>query len=83
MIERVLEHLAGHGIDEVVLSLGYRPDAFTDAYPDGVCAGVALTYAVEETPLDTAGAIRFAAQVGGHRRDVRGGQRRRADRTST
>ncbi|HET9691030.1 MAG TPA: sugar phosphate nucleotidyltransferase, partial [Acidimicrobiales bacterium] len=32
MIEWVLEHLAAHGIDEVVLSLGYRPDAFTDAY---------------------------------------------------
>ena len=61
MIERVLEHLAGHGVDEAVLSLGYRPDAFIDAYPDGTCAGVRLTYAVEEAPLDTAGAIRFAA----------------------
>jgi mannose-1-phosphate guanylyltransferase len=65
MIERVLSQLAGHGIDLVVLSLGYRPDAFTDAYPDGSCAGVALTYAVEEAPLDTAGAIRFAAQAAG------------------
>jgi mannose-1-phosphate guanylyltransferase len=65
MIERVLSHLSGHGIDVVVLSLGYRPDAFTDAYPDGMCAGVALTYAVEDAPLDTAGAIRFAARVAG------------------
>ena len=61
MIERVLEHLARHGVDEVVLSLGYRPDAFIDAYPDGKCAGVKVTYAVEDEPLDTAGAIRFAA----------------------
>jgi mannose-1-phosphate guanylyltransferase len=61
MIERVLEHLAAHGVDEAVLSLGYRPDAFIDAYPEGQCAGVALTYAVEDAPLDTAGAIRFAA----------------------
>ena len=29
MIERVLGHLASHGIDEAVLSLGYLPDAFT------------------------------------------------------
>jgi mannose-1-phosphate guanylyltransferase len=65
MIERVLAHLAGHDIDMVVLSLGYRPDAFTDAYPEGRCAGVALTYAVEEAPLDTAGAIRFAARFAG------------------
>jgi mannose-1-phosphate guanylyltransferase len=65
MIERVLEHLAGHGVDEAVLSLGYRPDAFLDAYPDGRCVGVKLAYAVEDTPLDTAGAIRFAARFGG------------------
>jgi len=61
MIERVLGHLAGHGIDEAVLSLGYLPDAFIEAYPDGHAAGVALTYAVEPEPLDTAGAVRFAA----------------------
>ena len=65
MIERVLGHLAGHGIDEAVLSLGYRPDAFIDAYPDGKCAGVKLIYAVEESPLDTAGAIRYAASQAG------------------
>ena len=65
MIERVLGHLATHGIDDAVLSLGYRPDAFINAYPSGTIAGVALTYAVEPTPLDTAGAIRFAANHAG------------------
>jgi mannose-1-phosphate guanylyltransferase len=65
LIERVLAHLAGHGVDEVVLSLGYKPDAFRRAYPDGTCAGVRLVYAVEEEPLDTAGAIRFAATEAG------------------
>ena len=57
--------MLAHGVDEVVLSLGYRPDAFIAAYPDGRCAGTALTYAVEDTPLDTAGAIGFAARQGG------------------
>ncbi len=61
MIERVLGHLAAHGIDEAVLSLGYLPDAFTSAYPDGTASGVRLSYAVEPEPLDTAGAVRFAA----------------------
>jgi mannose-1-phosphate guanylyltransferase len=65
MIERVLTNLARHGIESAVLSLGYRPDAFTDAYPEGLCAGVVLTYAVEDVPLDTAGAIRFAARSAG------------------
>jgi mannose-1-phosphate guanylyltransferase len=61
MIERVLSHVAAHGVEEAVLSLGYLPDAFTDAYPSGRCAGVALQYAVDPEPLDTAGAIRFSA----------------------
>lgn len=61
MIERIVAHLAEYGIDDVVLSLGYRPDAFVEAYPDGLCAGVPLHYAVEPVALDTAGAIRFAA----------------------
>ncbi len=61
MIERVLGHLAAHGIEDAVLSLGYRPDAFINAYPGGTIAGVRISYAVEPTPLDTAGAIRFAA----------------------
>lgn len=65
MIERVLSHLAAHGLDRAVLSMGYRPDAFRDAYPDNTCSGVALEYAVDPEPLDTAGAIRFAAKTAG------------------
>src|SRR5690606_41801839 len=65
MIEHVVGHPGRHGIDEVVLSLGFMPDAFRDAYPDALCAGVRLHYAVEPEPLDTAGAIRFAAREAG------------------
>jgi mannose-1-phosphate guanylyltransferase len=65
MIERVVAALGSYGVTEAVLSLGYRPDAFLDAYPDGVCAGVVLHYAVEPEPLDTAGAVRFAALSAG------------------
>jgi mannose-1-phosphate guanylyltransferase len=65
MIERVLGHLAAHGIDEAVLSLGYLPDAFMEAYPDSRVAGMGLAYAVEPEPLDTAGAVRFAATFAG------------------
>jgi mannose-1-phosphate guanylyltransferase len=65
MIERVLGQLARHGVDDAVLSLGYLPDAFMRAYPAGVAAGVRLSYAVEPEPLDTAGAVRFAARQAG------------------
>jgi len=65
MLERVLAHLRRHGVDQAVLSLGYRPDAFTSAYPDAEAAGVRLEYAVEPEPLDTGGAIGFAARHAG------------------
>jgi mannose-1-phosphate guanylyltransferase len=65
MLERVVAALGASGVTEVVLSLGYQPDAFRGEFPDGRCAGVDLHYAVEPEPLDTAGAIRFAAESAG------------------
>jgi len=65
MIERVLAYLEGHGVDEAVLSLGYLHGAFEALFPDGTAGGVRLTYAVEPEPLDTAGAVGFAARHAG------------------
>ncbi len=65
MIERVVAGLARHGVTDAVLALGYRPDQFSDAYPDGTIAGVRMHYAIESEPLDTAGAIAFAAREAG------------------
>jgi NDP-sugar pyrophosphorylase family protein len=62
VIERVLDHLASHGVTEAVLSLGYQPDAFLTAFPDDRAAGIALSYAIDPEPLDTAGAVGFAAR---------------------
>ncbi len=61
MLERVVAHLAAHGIDEVVLSMGYKPAAFLEAYPSDTCAGMPVRYVVEAEPLDTGGAIAYAA----------------------
>ncbi|MCL4448639.1 MAG: NDP-sugar synthase [Actinobacteria bacterium] len=65
MIEKVLTHLSSCGVTEATLSLGYKPDAFLKAYPTGICAGIHLYYALEPEPLDTAGAISFAAKEAG------------------
>lgn len=61
MIEHVVSALAAGGIDRVVLSLGHRPEVFMAAFADGVIGGLPVCFAVEPEPLDTAGAIRFAA----------------------
>ncbi|NLA35933.1 MAG: NDP-sugar synthase [Actinobacteria bacterium] len=65
MFERVIERLGRNGVTEAIVSLGFAPDRFTDAFPDGECAGVKLHYAIEPEPLDTGGAIRFAARHAG------------------
>jgi mannose-1-phosphate guanylyltransferase len=65
MLEYAVSGLARHGVDRVVLALGYHDDAFRAAYPDGRCAGVELCCVVEPEPLDTAGAIRFAYEASG------------------
>ncbi len=65
IIENLVIMLAAAGVDEVVLALGFKPEPFMAAFPDGTCAGVALHYAVEPEPLDTGGAIRFAADHAG------------------
>ena len=60
-LEHQLSWLAGHGVTEVVLSLGYRSDAFAGRS----FSALPLQVAVEPEPLGTAGAIRFAAEAGG------------------
>ena len=62
MIERLVDRLARGGVTDVVLALGFKPEPFMEAFPDGKCGDVNLTYAVEPEPLDTGGAIRFAAE---------------------
>lgn len=62
MLERVITNLGRHGVTEAVLALGYLPEVFKEAYPTGEIAGVGLRYAVEPEPLDTGGAIAFAAR---------------------
>jgi mannose-1-phosphate guanylyltransferase len=64
-LERQLRWLDRHGIDEVVLSLGYLPDAFAARFPDDRFGDVRLRYAVEDEPLGTAGGIRYAAEAAG------------------
>jgi NDP-sugar pyrophosphorylase family protein len=61
-LERQLTWLGAHGVDEVVLSLGYLPDAFTDHFADERFGDIKLRFVVEKEPLGTAGGIRFAAE---------------------
>ena len=65
MVERLVRQLESGGVTHVVLALGFKPEPFYAAFPDDRCGGVAMSYAVESSPLDTAGAIGFAARHAG------------------
>lgn len=69
MVVRLAARLAAGGVTDIVLALGFQPDAFRAAFPgDSLTHGdatVKLHYAVEPEPRDTAGAIKFAADAVG------------------
>ncbi len=49
-------------IDEVILSLNYRPERIEARVGDGAEAGLPLQYRVEPHPLGTGGAVKFATR---------------------
>jgi len=55
-LEHQIDHLRAHGIDRVILSCGYMPDAIQEHFGDR------LEYVVEDHPLGTGGAIENAAR---------------------
>ncbi len=68
----MIEWLARHGVDEVVLACGFLPDVLREALAgEEERAGVRISYVVEPERRGTAGAIRFAAEELGDRLDGR------------
>jgi mannose-1-phosphate guanylyltransferase len=59
----MLDWLARHGIDEALLSLGYRAGDVRDVLGDDH-NGMKLGYVVEDEPLGTAGPLRLAIDEG-------------------
>lgn len=62
IITRLLRRLGRSGVGVATLALGYLPDPYLAAFPGDRCGEVTVRYAVEPEPLDTAGAIAFAAR---------------------
>ena len=56
----MLEWLARHGVDEVVLACGFLPTQLREALGDGSRYGLHLTYVEEPEPRGTGGAVPFA-----------------------
>lgn len=58
----MIEWLAGHGVDEILLACGFLPDRMREILGEGEPGGPKLRYLVEPEPLGTAGALRNALE---------------------
>ena len=59
-MEHILDLLREHGIDEVIVTLAFMPQAIRSYFGDGESLGLSIEYSVEESPLGTAGSVRLA-----------------------
>jgi mannose-1-phosphate guanylyltransferase len=58
----MLEWLARHGADDVIMSCGFGAGAVRDALGDGSAFGVKLRFVEEPEPRGTAGALKYAEE---------------------
>ncbi|MCB0865916.1 MAG: NDP-sugar synthase [Solirubrobacterales bacterium] len=59
----MIDWLARHGVDDVVMACGFLPDQLRAAFGDEIPGGPTLHYVEEPEPRGTAGAIKFAEDL--------------------
>jgi mannose-1-phosphate guanylyltransferase len=62
LIGYMLEWLRGHGVDEVIMSLGFLATGVRNVLGDGSDYGVSLRFVEEPEPRGTAGALKYAEE---------------------
>jgi len=58
MLEHVIDLLKLHGFCDILATLYYMPEVIMDYFGQGERFGVSMDYAVEDTPLGTAGSVK-------------------------
>ena len=53
-MEHILELLKAHGLEDVVVTLAFMPQAIRSYFGTGESMGLTIEYSVEEQPLGTA-----------------------------
>jgi mannose-1-phosphate guanylyltransferase / phosphomannomutase len=60
-MEHILELLKQHGMEDVIVTLAFLPQAIRGYFGDGDSLGLSIEYSVEDSPLGTAGSVRLAS----------------------
>jgi mannose-1-phosphate guanylyltransferase/phosphomannomutase len=63
VMAQIIELLKQHNITQIVVTLQYLANVIQDHFGDGTTSGVHIEYAVEETPLGTAGSVKNAEHL--------------------
>ncbi len=62
MMAYMFEWLHGHGVDDVIMSCGFKATKVRDVLGDGSQYGIRLRFVEEPDPRGTAGALKFAEE---------------------
>jgi mannose-1-phosphate guanylyltransferase/phosphomannomutase len=62
-MEHILELLREHGLNEVIVTVAFLPQAIRSYFGEGETLGMQIGYSVEEEPLGTAGSVRLAEKL--------------------
>jgi mannose-1-phosphate guanylyltransferase/phosphomannomutase len=60
-IEHILELSRKHGMEDVIVTVAFLPQAIRSYFGDGEALGMNVEYSVEESPLGTAGSVKLAS----------------------
>jgi mannose-1-phosphate guanylyltransferase/phosphomannomutase len=61
-MEHILELLQAHGMNDVIVTVAFLPQAIRSYFGEGETLGMQIGYSVEESPLGTAGSVRLTAK---------------------
>jgi mannose-1-phosphate guanylyltransferase/phosphomannomutase len=61
-MEHILELLREHGMNDVIVTVAFLPQAIRTYFGQGETLGMQIGYSVEESPLGTAGSVRLTAK---------------------
>ena len=59
-MEHIVELLAKHGFDDIVVTLAFMPQSIRSYFGAGEAHNVSIRYSVEESPAGTAGSVKLA-----------------------
>ncbi len=62
LLEHAIRNFKKYGVNNIILSLGYKAEQIQEYFGNGENLGVKIKYIIEPEPLGTGGAIRLAAK---------------------